>query len=265
MDEVSKITNDLEYVESQLGLLREQMAQMYETVSLGLTAEALSHEINNIADQMGARNRKVSKYIQDKPLRDGTIIGHVEYIGSTVSALRKQLSHLSPSLKFVRDKRDLIKLEKYFKDVSEFYSDRLSANDISLETSVIGAKSFDTKVSTGKLNQIVDNLFLNSEYWLKEDIRTGKIENGIISIELDKPFVRIFDNGRGFDKTIEASAFEPFVTMKGPGKGRGLGLFIVKQLLDSEGCKIQLLGKKNKSGRKYILEIDFSGVLSGGS
>lgn len=259
VDEVAKLSVDLDYVNDQFSRLREQMAQMYETVSLGLTTEALSHEIHNIADHMGARNRKVAKHIQDKPIRDGIIIAHVDYIANTVSALRKQLSHLAPSLKYVREKRDKIKLLKYFSDIGEFYDDRFKTEGIKLN--IIGTKGFDIKMSPGKLNQVVDNLFLNSEYWLQEDLKTGKLDEACITVEIQKPFVRILDNGRGFDKSIESTVFEPFVTTKGAGKGRGLGLFIVKQLLDSEGCKIELLSKKNKSNRKYIVELDFTGAL----
>jgi signal transduction histidine kinase len=111
--------------------------------------------------------------------------------------------------------------------------------------------------------QVLDNLILNSEYWLKEDLRLRTISKGLITFELQKPFVRISDNGRGIEPRLEASIFEPFVTGKGKGKGRGLGLFIVKQLLESEACDIALMPKRNKAGRLSVFEMNFSGVLNG--
>ena len=103
---------------------------------------------------------------------------------------------------------------------------------------------------------------LNSEYWLREDMRLQSINKGIITIDIDKPRVRICDNGRGIDPSIELTLFEPFVTTKGTGKGRGLGLFVVQQFLDSEGCSIMLLPDRNEKDRLYIFEIDFTGGLS---
>ncbi len=260
VDEVSNLTKDLDYVETQIGNLRRQMDQMYETVGLGLTAEALSHEISNVTDQLASRNKKVNKHVQDKPIRDALIISHIEYIGSTVNALRKQLSHLSPSLRYIREKKENIKLEKFFLDIIDFYFDRMKTNGIRIDLVQTNSKNFVVKMNVGKLTQVVDNLLLNSEYWLREDIRTERLEKGVITIELDDPLIRVSDNGKGFDKSIEETAFEPFTTMKGAGKGRGLGLFIATQLLDSDGCKITLGGKRNKSGRLHTLELNMAGV-----
>ena len=67
------------------------------------------------------------------------------------------------------------------------------------------------------------------------------------------------DNGRGVEEGVEESLFEPFVTTKRSGGGRGLGLFVVRQLLDSESCGILLLPDRNARGRRYAFELDFSG------
>jgi len=263
IDEVSSVKKDLEAMDSQILLLREQMAQMYETVSLGITAEALSHEIKNITDNLAGRNRKISKYIQEKQIKDSQIVAHIEHINSTVTALRKQLSHLAPSLRFVREKREVISLPEFCNGIPEFYRGRMERADIDLIIEPSKGRKFEIFMNLGKLNQIIDNLILNSEYWIKEDMRLGQLEHGELHIQLDKPVLRIWDNARGFDRAIETSLFtEPFITTKGAGKGRGLGLFIVNQLLDAERCSIELLPKKNKQGNRYILEIDFTGAFN---
>jgi signal transduction histidine kinase len=57
-----------------------------------------------------------------------------------------------------------------------------------------------------------------------------------------------------------ARIFEPFVRAK--PDGRGLGLFIVRQLLDSDGCSIYLGPEKNRRGNHNTFVIDLSAVLA---
>jgi signal transduction histidine kinase len=116
-------------------------------------------------------------------------------------------------------------------------------------------------MNKGKLTQVIDNLVLNSEYWLKEDIAQRRLDAGTIVVEISRPFVRIYDDGSGVDPSVEHALFEPFVSAKAKGQGRGLGLFIVKQLLDSEGCSIGLIPERNRRRRIFKFQIDFRGAL----
>jgi signal transduction histidine kinase len=247
----------------QIDTLREQLSQAYETVSLGLTAEALSHEIHVIADQLAERTQQLKQHLRRQGNQDGRIASYIEYIGASVSGLRKQLSHLAPSLRYVREKRGIVDMALLASETVEFYQERFAANSIAMAFKTKGSEPFHLYMNKGKLVQVLDNLILNSEYWLKEDLRLRTISKGLITFELQKPFVRISDNGRGIEPRLEASIFEPFVTGKGKGKGRGLGLFIVKQLLESEACDIALMPKRNKAGRLSVFEMNFSGVLNG--
>ena len=117
-------------------------------------------------------------------------------------------------------------------------------------------------MNRGKLTQVFDNLVLNAEYWLKESIGAGFIKKGEITFAVAEPYVRLADNGRGVEESVEDSLFEPFVTMKRTGQGRGLGLFVCRQLLDSESCELVLLNDRNERGRRYVFELDLSGAVS---
>ena len=88
------------------------------------------------------------------------------------------------------------------------------------------------------------------------------IKKGEITIVVDAPVVRVMDNGRGVEESIEELLFEPFATTKRSGEGRGLGLFIVRQLMDSESCGILLLPNRNARGRRYVFELNFMGAVS---
>ena len=263
VQDLSQLVSVGEALKGRIDSQREQLSQVYEAASLGLTAEALSHEIHNVADQLAHRSRQVTEHLRRQNMRDPKLLSYTEYVNTSVAALRKQLSHLAPSLRYVREKRQSIELADFFEDNREYYVERFEARGISLKLKTPKSRDFVLSMNRGKLVQVVDNLFLNSEYWLREDLRLGRIERGIITVELDKPYVRISDNGRGIQSSVETSLFEAFVTTKARGKGRGLGLFIVQQLLSSEGCSISLSPIRNQRGSQYVFEIDFAGALHG--
>jgi C4-dicarboxylate-specific signal transduction histidine kinase len=237
------------------------MGMMYESVALGLTAEALSHEINNVIDQLARRSKAAKTVIDKRNITDSTVLLFIEYVKSAVIALQKQMSFLSPTLRYVREERHKIIIEEFIDGLIEYYRDRMTSSSIAMKVSGKGNSSFQVKTNKGKLIQIIDNLVVNSEYWLKEDIRQGKIKAGLIEVNILPPFIQIYDNGRGIDPGVENSLFEPFVSTKAGGSGRGLGLFIVKQLLDSESCDIELLPDRNSKRHLFKFQIDLRGVL----
>ena len=230
---------------------------MYETVALGLTAEAIAHEVFQIADNLARR----TKSVQSKTKTSSAVEAYLDHVQSSIMALRKQVSYLSPALRFVREKRERIVLADFLHDTINFYKPRLAKATI--EIRVVGQtdEPFIVWMNRGKLSQICDNFILNSEYWLKQDLTAGRIEAGVINFELDRPFLRIADDGRGIDTVVEGALFEPFVSAKAKNEGRGLGLFIVKQLLDSEGCQIGVVPERNKYKRLFKFQIDLRGAL----
>jgi signal transduction histidine kinase len=171
------------------------------------------------------------------------------------------MSFLSPALRYVREQRHDINVVSFLEELAEFYGERLAKNDISLKVESATQEPLSILMNKGKLTQIIDNFVLNSEYWLKEDIAQNRLTRGEIVLEVDRPFVRIFDNGRGIDPSVEFAIFEPFISAKAKGEGRGLGLFIVKQLLDSEGCSLGVLPDRNKHRRLFKFQIDFRGAI----
>ena len=240
LDQLSKLEGAGEALTRRLEKLREEMEQVYELIGIGLTAETLTHEINNVATHLSERSDRMARHLRAERNKNTQMLAFTETVKSSVAAMRRQLLFLAPSLQYVREKREDLDMYRYLNEIAKHYIPIFVNEHISLRVQTSPAKSFAVSINKGKLTQIIDNLLMNSEYWLNEDIRLKRIPQGQIFISFDKPFLRISDNGRGVDPTIEDSIFEPFVSAKGRGKGRGLGLYIAKQLLESEGCSIRL-------------------------
>lgn len=259
LEELGSLRGMGQVLEDRVDGLRRQMDDMYETVALGLTAEALSHEVYNVADQLANRTKSAQTTLRNKGINDRPILAFFEYVQSSVMALRKQISFLSPSLRYVREQRHDINIEKFTAELVEFYRDRLEKNKIIMKVVCSESAPFAVRMNRGKLTQVIDNLVLNSEYWLKEDIAQERLTAGTITLEVSPPFIRVFDDGCGIDPSVEHALFEPFVSTK--KQGRGLGLFIIKQLLDSEGCSIGLVPERNWRKRLFKFQIDLRGAI----
>lgn len=245
-------------LEDRVDSLRRQVDDMYQTVALGLTAESIAHEIFQIADNLARRTKAVGNKVSSTT----AVENYLDHVQGSVMALRKQVSYLSPALRYVREQREELVVSKTVRELIEFYRARLDKNDIEVgveETE--GTSLFKVWMNRGKFSQICDNFILNSEYWLKQDIDAGRIEKGRITFEVDRPFLRISDNGRGIEPAVESALFEPFISGKLRNEGRGLGLFIVKQLLDSEGCHVGVVPERNKSNRVFKFQLDLRGAL----
>jgi signal transduction histidine kinase len=245
----------------QIEALRDRIQQVHEIIGLGLTAEALSHEINNVITQLSQRNQQISRYMKTSKITDLRLLSFTEYVKATTDALRRQMLFLAPSLQYVRENREDINVEQFVTDIFKHYTTYFADQPIRVVPKALKGQRFVISINRGKLIQIMDNLILNSEYWLKEDIRAGRLAAGTIAIEAIKPFITISDNGRGVDPSIEDAIFQPFVSAKGKGKGRGLGLYIVEQMLQAEDCNIRLLPERNSYGRMYKFELDLTGAL----
>ena len=258
--EFDKLDKFAQVIEDRIESKTEQLHDALELALLGLTAETLSHEIYNITDTLLLRSKDIKTKIspQDIPL-----LTYNEYVISTATALRKQVSFLDPALKYVRDKKDNLELKSFLEEFISCQNERLKEDKIELVLQSQVSKTNIT-INKGKLIQIFDNLINNSVYWLKKEAAIDKK----IYLELSKNAkVQIWDTGKGIDPAVEYNLFDPFVTAKydkvNKVKGRGLGLYIIKQLLEYDNCSIELLPEKNKNDRYYKFQLDFTGVIHG--
>lgn len=111
-------------------------------------------------------------------------------------------------------------------------------------------KSYSIKFDISQFKQIVLNILLNSKDAVKE------VESPIIEIsatENDEDIELYFkDNGYGMDADDLQYIFEPFYTTK--ISGNGVGMFVVKQIVDENGGSISAESDGEEKGMCIILK-----------
>jgi nitrogen fixation/metabolism regulation signal transduction histidine kinase len=113
-----------------------------------------------------------------------------------------------------------------------------------------------------QLRQLIHNLLQNAQDAVAE--RTGESEPARIELVTEtihypdsdgvaQTAVRltITDNGPGFAPKILARAFEPYVTSK--TRGTGLGLAMVKKIVEEHGGRVDIQNRRNASGAKIVI------------
>lgn len=255
-----KLNEVIDILEPKIKILEEQLSNFSELASLGLTTESVSHEFASIADRLAEKASFYSNKLENKKLTDPDIYVLMEYINTTVNGLKVQLRHLDPALKYNREKKTTFKLSQFLNEEKEYYSNRFGK--LGIEFIVNNIDDFTVNINRGKLTQVLDNLLNNSEYWLKERKQNEKDFKPKIFIKIEAPWVYVYDNGFGIAPAVENQIFEPFVTTKPKREGRGLGLFIIQQLLDSSGCSIALEPTKNENQRKFMFAMNLSNIIN---
>jgi two-component system NtrC family sensor kinase len=102
-----------------------------------------------------------------------------------------------------------------------------------------------------ELNQVWTNLIHNA---LQAMDYQGTLIVAI-SQQQNKIVISFTDSGKGIDDQIREKIFEPFFTTKPPGEGSGLGLDIVKKIIDKHEGKIDVESMPGKTTFTVFLPI----------
>jgi nitrogen-specific signal transduction histidine kinase len=257
----AEMAGDVRLLEAQLELAEQQQATIWDMVALGMSAEVISHEVSNVSDRLRGRAAQVLKVLRSSDKPDPRMVSFADGVRQSTAEILRQVGRLDPMLRFRRENKQSSTIEQFLDRSLSYYRDRWHGRGLQLRVQV--EHDATLRLNPGKFAQVIDNLVLNAEYWTNRSVASGQIERGEMHFLIDYPFLKVWDNGPGVDPKVFGSVFEPFVTTKPSSDGRGLGLYVVQQLLDSEGAAIGLMKSAEGSGDRDYFLIDLSGVARG--
>jgi|GEM_PF-2591043 len=239
-------------LQQQLLLDGPRYQSLLELASLGMTAEQVSHELNSLLDRIQSLLVKLTANLKTPTER--ALMGQLT---ANLQSLRRLATFLEPLTKASRQKKVELDVAEELKTVALHYPE-ITSNNIHFEIHTVPQNSYlKVRTNRGLLLQVFDNLFANSLYWLNiKNILDPKI---VVQINSEAKTVIFEDNGPGIDPNLVSPIFEPFISTK--PNGRGLGLFIVRELLELEGCKITLLADRNSQERLYRFAVELVSLV----
>ena len=253
----AKLSLSVDYIEPKIDAMEQQLDDFSTLAAVGITAESITHEFPNLIKRLNEGNADFKKKVGREPISRSVCQDFSRQVAITSNTMTQQLRHVSPALRYARESKETFDLYEFFEvQKNQFYDQYLKKYEVTLNVKDESPLSITT--NEGRFIQVIDNLINNSCYWLRQQV--DSTEKPTISIVIRRPWLYVSDNGPGIAPAVEESLFEPFVSMKPKGQGRGLGLFIVRQLLDAVGCSIVLDEQRNSQNRRFIFAINFSNV-----
>ncbi|QEG25152.1 CAI-1 autoinducer sensor kinase/phosphatase CqsS [Mariniblastus fucicola] len=149
--------------------------------------------------------------------------------------------------------------------VVDAYRAKALRHDVSIDLVFKPRRQSALKTVKACVIQVVQNLLENSFFWLTTKRRkfdTDQADRAIDIVVLGRRgLLKISDNGPGIAPENKERIFKEFYTTRKSGGGRGLGLYIARELLELYGGTIELSDEiVNENGRLNTFIIDFSAM-----
>jgi two-component system sensor histidine kinase PilS (NtrC family) len=240
------IGNTLIFLEDATQL--NQRFQQMKLASLGRLTASIAHEIRNPLSainhaaqllgesDMSPADKKLTQIINTQVQRLDKIIQNVLQLS------RHEPSHL--------DAIDMLPWLERFRD--EF----CNTQSLKAEQITITVSPADMRIlfNASYLHQVLNNLCGNAVAHNTNTLSDIRIYLQAFQDEQNQPCLDIIDNGPGVPGELVEQIFDPFYTTS--PKGTGLGLFITKEIIESNRARIRYMPVKDGGScfRIYFLE-----------
>jgi len=262
--------NERKHSQKALSALNQQLVNAEKLASIGQLSAGIAHEINNpvgyircnldiLADYIkvlisyiaivntAEQKKSAATFYHEKDL--DYIINDIEPLIASSLEGTKRISKIIKDLgnyaHVGNEKPELISIDKLLEQ-----SLTLAANELKYKVSI--DKCLDANVEVmgfpQKLLQVFINMLVNASHAITS--------NGHISIrsyiEHDEVNISFEDNGSGISQVHLKNIFDPFFTTKPIGKGTGLGLHIVRSIIDDHNGRIDVSSIIDKGSKFNI-------------
>ncbi len=199
-----------------------------------LSAERLQHRLKpELSDSSGELLQRMSR----------TIINQVDNLKSMVDAFSEYARAPALSLQ-------LVDLPSLASEIAELFS----VNDQAIKVIVDVQKVPDLYLDSGRIRQLIVNLLKNAFEAFDEDSTKREVS---LSVHLEKTatgtqdvVLSVSDTGPGIPPEILQNLFDPYVSSK--QKGSGLGLSIVKKIVEEHSARVVAANNPNQGAKISI-------------
>lgn len=226
-----------------------QRFQQIKLASLGRLTASIAHEIRNPLSAINHAAQLLEESDLDKA--DSKLSN---IITTQVQRLDKIIQNVLQLSRQEQSSQETINLGGW---LNNFRDDFCAGANIEPEQIIIKEtqKNIFVQFDTSHLYQVIGNLCTNAITHNDKPAQDVEISfNYGFNSSLDRPYLEVLDNGPGIDSDIIQKIFDPFFTTS--SKGSGLGLYISREIIESNRAKIQYTQNSTASGHFTIHFLD---------
>lgn len=224
---------------------KEYLSQRADTAEdlagVGLSVEMASHDIMlllNRALRIGGRLAKMARTTGHEEIQQ-----QADMLVGVLQQVMDGMGDVQILFKSSRRRRTVQKIEPVLDRIHKIYETLLDERRIRYHKVMAGRSPLVANTTDGVVMQVLINLFDNAAYWL-ETVDPSKREI-CVTLDGDRSELVFSDGGPGVDPEDLPYIFEPFYSGKGQ-EGRGLGLYIARQLLERHQYSIAVAEEDRK-------------------
>ncbi len=244
--------------------LREEDIQLEELyrnemiVTLGQMAKGMIHEFNNPLQAIKLIAQSTNRFLDKGKIGTHEIKENLERIVKVVDSMAGQVDHIKALAREDHLKTEWLNVNLIIKNAFDLFQQQLKNHKIKVTLNLQNNLP-KINVNRYRLEQIFINMIQNSKDAL-ETVKERKKEI-MVRTQYEKGAsssisILFRDNGVGIKDEDKEKVFEPFFTTKKNGKGVGIGLSIVKEIVSQIGGTIKLDDESDSFiGTAFVIEI----------
>ncbi len=223
--------------------LQEQLRRTERIAELGTLASGMAHEIGTPMNVILGRAEYMMDRVTEEPIKKGlqTIVTQVERITKVMNQLLSFARRKAPE-------RRALDLRGVVEDGMEMFQERLSRNQIQVEMTMADGCPM-VLADQDQMSQVFINLVMNAVHAMPDG---GMLRVGL-ALEQQMVKLTVADTGHGIPRDAVKKIFEPFFTTKEFGKGTGLGLTVVKGIIEEHQGSIDVESEEKKGTTVTVL------------
>jgi signal transduction histidine kinase len=218
-----------------------------DLAAVGMAVETSSHDLMLMMSRAFDQFDLLTNAAERRGEKCAGCVDELLKVRGMLHFVERRLRDIQSLFRSSKQRAHPIKIREVLDKVAHIYKSAFEKEDNAITLDIEELQPpLVAKCTDAVLMQLFINLFDNSLYWLRERPK-GKRSIRIV-LDGDQKRVLYADSGPGIPAENRKYIFEPFFSTKDPG--RGLGLYIARQLLARHDFSIELADTK----RDRILE-----------
>lgn len=251
-DVLEKANKFLAAVHNHTDIMRERMETVEDLAGLGMAVERSSHDSLTLLAKMRVNVKDFKKKIEKKDCTNNDILALLDELDENLNFVYDEMQVIQPLFKNQRKAIKDISVHEIANKVVRYFRRDIEGK---INVSIQNDGDIIVKTNTGLILQILINLLDNAIYWVNKNETSPK--EITIKINSRNDTLIIADNGPGIREDTVPLIYNEFFSLK--SDGRGLGLYIVKEILlriNGEISIIQDEDRKLLPGANFIIKFN---------